>query len=461
MAWVVQLASGLKTNGVDVILDRWRLREGQDAHAFMETMVSDSSIRKVVVICDKTYAEKSVGRMGGVGTESSIMSSEIYGRSDQTKFVAICREKDEFGKAYLPVFFQSRLYIDLSEQADYAAGFEQLLRWCHDEPLYLEPEIGRKPTFSVDASIESQKSARDFTRVSTTVAADPRVVVRSAVSYIRSLAATHSNLVTIEDSSSAPLEDLIFDKIESFSGTFSVIRGVLEDTLSLDVDDQLPAAVHEYLETLISFFDTGPTTWAADATKFFAHFVFLQTVSSLVRVRKLKSLGRFLDEPFLKRRPNSYAAKSVTYEHLRIHIESLDARSQKTGQRRLSPQADLIKNICERMGQSFGEIIEADFLVFLRDAFDSNPDRIYYHWYPITLLYIGESDGALPLFVRAQQQALKEELISVLGIASDNQVIDFRSRLKSGAVKVDFGGFQRPNIARLSNLDLLFPVVNP
>ena len=33
---VINLATELVENGVDVILDKWHLKEGQDAHSFME-----------------------------------------------------------------------------------------------------------------------------------------------------------------------------------------------------------------------------------------------------------------------------------------------------------------------------------------------------------------------------------------------------------------------------------------
>lgn len=63
--WVLNLATELRESGVDVILDKWDLKEGHDANVFMEQMVSDPDIKKVALICDKTYAEKADGRSGG------------------------------------------------------------------------------------------------------------------------------------------------------------------------------------------------------------------------------------------------------------------------------------------------------------------------------------------------------------------------------------------------------------
>ena len=75
---VLNIAKELVENGVDTIIDKWSLREGDDADAFMEQMVSDPDIQKVLIICDKMYSEKSDKRKGGAGTETQIISRKIY-----------------------------------------------------------------------------------------------------------------------------------------------------------------------------------------------------------------------------------------------------------------------------------------------------------------------------------------------------------------------------------------------
>ena len=56
---VLDIATELVECGIDVVLDKWNLKEGDDADAFMEQMVSDPSIEKVLIVCDKMYSEKS------------------------------------------------------------------------------------------------------------------------------------------------------------------------------------------------------------------------------------------------------------------------------------------------------------------------------------------------------------------------------------------------------------------
>jgi hypothetical protein len=147
IAWVVALASELTENGVDVVLDKWHLREGHDADAFMEGMVTDPSVTKVVMVCDEVYAAKANKRAGGVGTEAQIISPKLYAQKQQDKFVAVVREKDAGGNAYLPTFYGSRIHIDMSDEAQYSANFEQLLRWVYDKPAYIKPAKGRRPEY--------------------------------------------------------------------------------------------------------------------------------------------------------------------------------------------------------------------------------------------------------------------------------------------------------------------------
>jgi hypothetical protein len=113
---VLRLATDLRSDGVDVILDKWDLKEGNDANVFMEKMVSDPTVRKVILVCDKAYVEKANKRAGGVGTEAQIISPALYAKTEQSKFVALIMERDERGDALIPIYYGSNVYIDFSDQ---------------------------------------------------------------------------------------------------------------------------------------------------------------------------------------------------------------------------------------------------------------------------------------------------------------------------------------------------------
>jgi hypothetical protein len=146
-SWVLNLATRLREDGVDVILDKWDLKPGHDAHKFMEQMVTDPKVTKVIMICDPKYAEKANQRSGGVGVESQIISPEVYSDAEQDKYAAVITEMGDDGKAPIPVFYKGRIYLDFTNSENYEREYEALLRWILDKPLHVKPQLGTVPDF--------------------------------------------------------------------------------------------------------------------------------------------------------------------------------------------------------------------------------------------------------------------------------------------------------------------------
>jgi hypothetical protein len=106
----------------------------------MEKMVTDPDICKVILVCDKKYAEKADGREGRVGTEAQIISPEVYKKQAQDKFVAVIKERDDEGNPYVPVYYRSRIHIDLSEGD--CRPRECPTSVAQDPPLFNRTQIG-------------------------------------------------------------------------------------------------------------------------------------------------------------------------------------------------------------------------------------------------------------------------------------------------------------------------------
>jgi hypothetical protein len=96
-------ADRLIADGIDVIIDIYDLNEGDNKYTFMESMVTDSSVTHVLVICDAKYAEKADSRTAGVGTESQIISSEVYkkGRVNSYQYCVTLMLKESLSSQYL------------------------------------------------------------------------------------------------------------------------------------------------------------------------------------------------------------------------------------------------------------------------------------------------------------------------------------------------------------------------
>jgi cobalamin-dependent methionine synthase I len=93
---VIQLANQLTENGIDVTLDKWDLKEGHDAIAFMEKMVADPEIKKVIVILDRSYAEKADARVDCFPTHAAFPKWQ-EGRHPHCHFRGLLRLHSRYG----------------------------------------------------------------------------------------------------------------------------------------------------------------------------------------------------------------------------------------------------------------------------------------------------------------------------------------------------------------------------
>lgn len=149
---VVELANRLVGDGVDVAIDVWDLKLGHDEYAFMERCVTDDTIDKVLILCDKKYAQKANAHRGGVGTETAVITPEVYGSVQQEKYIPVVMERgkksegDEKGEVFLPVYLRSRKYVDLSVDTS-GQQYEELLRCIYDKPKHARPKIGQYPSW--------------------------------------------------------------------------------------------------------------------------------------------------------------------------------------------------------------------------------------------------------------------------------------------------------------------------
>ncbi|MCL2098067.1 MAG: toll/interleukin-1 receptor domain-containing protein [Bacteroidales bacterium] len=142
--WVLDLATKLRLNRVDVILDIWELRAGRDKDYFMENSVRESD--KVLLIMTPNYKIKAENRKGGVGNEISMIRAEKFNNQETEKFIPIVRSgnRDEC----TPLFVKSLIDIDMSIEDNFEKSFEELLRTIYDEPKNEKPPLGEKPQFT-------------------------------------------------------------------------------------------------------------------------------------------------------------------------------------------------------------------------------------------------------------------------------------------------------------------------
>lgn len=139
--WVLRLATDLRANGVDVTLDQWDLKLGQDVTVFMQQSITESD--RVLLICSDGYVRKADAGSGGVGFERLIVTAELVQNIDTKKFVPLVRNNTATKK--IPAFLGPRLYIDFNIDNEYAAKMEELLCELHGAPALVKPTLGANP----------------------------------------------------------------------------------------------------------------------------------------------------------------------------------------------------------------------------------------------------------------------------------------------------------------------------
>src|ERR1700733_11557165 len=139
--WVLDLAAKLRQNGVEVTIDAWDLRPGDDIPKFMERGVRAAN--RVLMICSELYVSKANDGVGGVGYEAMIVTGELIRDLGTAKFIPVIRQTAK--PPLLPLFVSTRLYLDMSDPAQEAFELEKLLRELHGTPLLNKPALGKNP----------------------------------------------------------------------------------------------------------------------------------------------------------------------------------------------------------------------------------------------------------------------------------------------------------------------------
>lgn len=109
--WVLQLATDLRNDGVETILDQWHAVPGDQLPAFMEREIRENDY--VIIVCTPNYKLKSDGRKGGVGYEGDIMTAEVHTQGNHRKFIPILAQGTWEKSA--PSWLKGKYFVDLSD----------------------------------------------------------------------------------------------------------------------------------------------------------------------------------------------------------------------------------------------------------------------------------------------------------------------------------------------------------
>ncbi|MFS1442214.1 hypothetical protein BCT40_10420 [Vibrio lentus] len=448
-------ADRLIADGVDVIIDIYDLNEGDNKYSFMESMVTDKDVTHVLIVCDTRYTDKANARAAGVGTESMIISSEVYKKVKQSKFIPIlCEFNEDDGEPIAPVFMDSRIGINFSSPEHVNENWEQLVRLLYGKPLHVKPKKGSVPSFIIDDKpLPNNESVAKFESLKQAILQDKKNLNLSRQDFLKCCLGYADELRVRERPDVSNFGNRVLDDC----GKLKQVRNQLTDWVLLEgqtaTQDIMSEQIIEVLEQLneLKSRPNEITNWNDswfEAHSVFVYETFLYIIASLLKTNNFNVLQEIFSSSYLK--PQSqrngladFDSFGVFYGYSRTLQDVL-----RPGDNLFSPAAELIKMQADRDDMTFSEIIQAELLVFMMSILHNC------HWYPATLHY-AEFNHVFPFFLRATQHKHFDKLAQITGIETSKEL---KEKVSAGIESSNINnsrGFYHGDFVTMMNLEKL------
>ena len=389
--WVQRLAERLIQDGVNVKLDVWDLKHGHDKYVFMEQMVKDSDIKKVLVICNEDYARKADDRTGGVGTESTIMSSDIYSLAEQTKFIPILVEKKN-GEPCLPTFLKSRMYIDMSSNDIYELGYDQLLRDIYEKPLLRKPALGKMPSYLEADEPVLLSTAQEQRMLKEKVAESTNLQTWIAKYCDKLIESLDQFKVTFRGGKTGDLIEMIEKSIASMQVVNNDFITFVE-TVASNSECNGKQFV-DFFEKLLQYYEdkdielaSSTDSWhlCNDNYRFFNYELFLSFAAIMLKYERFDIIKEVVDTDYciLSNRLGRQI-KALNFAEFQKHNYTLDYYKGNNGYSPSSQVANLMRNYG---GDKFNTWVEVDILLYYLSLIYGKPGDRMSMWYPTLSIY--------------------------------------------------------------------------
>lgn len=458
---VLDIATELVDNGIDVVLDKWDLKEGEDADKFMERMVSDPTITKVLIICDKMYADKSDKRKGGAGTEAQIISRHVYEQNDENKFVVAAFElNNENGKPYLPIYYGSRKYLDFTNESRYVEKFEELVRWIYDKPLYIKPKLGKTPEYILADNKKTLRTNSQYKRV-LNFFADLKPNSSGALREYLETYAQNLAEFRILNWKERLYDDVVIESLDEFlpyrNEWVEVLDCVCKNnptTQNFDLYHRFFESIHKYISRKLGV--SYPQDCVEENIKFILQELFLYYIAVLLKFELFKSVYDALSATYYNDEATNEYYTSYNYYDFRHYLYSIKKRNERLGLRKHSLHSDILNDRAENNNIiTLKGIQQADFVMYLYYIIHSSDDSRLHHWWPDTLLYCIYQRTPFEIFVRAESKKYFEKIKILLGINNKQEILSAIAKITDQKVVIPKWEYCSFNINLLANVEKL------
>ncbi len=422
--WVHNLAERLMQDGINVKYDGWDLKPGHDKYKFMESMIKDDTIDKVLIICDSGYKEKADAREGGVGTETLILTPELYADADQTKFIPVIVEQGDAFDSYMPIFIKSRIGIDMSSAEVYEQNYEQLLRDIVDQPRDRRPRIGSLPSYLFQDKKTTNKTETIINSLKSCIIQNPTQANFFISDFIEEFKIILNEFSIAYEDMKEPYDEIIIDNIHDMmplrNDYINFLSLVLKSKIDFDIDCIVNLFEKLYPYTQMNGNGTS-IEYQFDHYKFFITELFLYTVIILLENKRYEDLNILIGSKYFSQRRFMVEDKPHNFVEFRFYIKVLEEYRKRRIQSRLySLTADLLVQRSKFDGKNYEQkLLDADLLLFYLSSlkFDERQNN----WYPSTYVY-GEERAKVEFLQRLISKRHFEQTKVLFSVSSKEEL---------------------------------------
>ena len=383
-------------------------------------MVVDPSIDKIIMVIDNTYQIKADSRDGGVGTESTILSNLLYSKISTNNVVAIIAEPN----AKPPVFYSSRIYIDLSSEDKLSEKYESLIRWIFGVFKHERPKTeGVTPSF-IHEDVDSVVlyTNMEFRNALTEIERGKPTAQGSIRRYLNKLEAEIPKLSI--DGTDDPKKAFL-DNFSNFSAHLLEYKKLLNTACEYHLEEKTLLQFQKFIANLLKFPRMDQTVLNRVFFEALNYQLLLTTIAVLIKNDELSIIKVFLDEIYEVPRTHTQFHDEI-YTTFRIFnpTDSQSINELLDKDNYVEPLAELINQFYDDEIVTFNELCEADLILYLKSASKTIEEkRQYAMWWPHLTFYINNQRYPTKIFARAENPIFLEKLCFVFNI-KDLSLID-------------------------------------
>ncbi len=407
-----QVCSRLERDGFKVLIDFKDLKYGHDMNFFMEELITETG--KLIILIDDEYAQKADNRSGGVGTETFLISSEMYAQVLPDRFIPCALKKDGHGNFVLPRYLKSRRCADFTSDEQIDRNWESVLAHITGEGEDdVHPESGLVDSLATGRNFIAQLATNFSIRTA-------REFLNHSRKYIDSL--------RVRDEVKVDSREFFQESIATYQKLIPIRNQFIELIYTMECvpSDQLVNIVIEFLEMLLNLKEPPLDKKACNtineyrhiAHRVFAYDSFLHSIGTLMELFKFNEIHDVLSTEF----PPTEFDSSMGYTQPNCYYDFLITKDnvlklQPEYKKYSSPGLQLVKENATRNDITFDpHLMEADLLIYLHSLVNS------FNWLPLTICYCDRTEMPRSFYIKCSGKRFFSYLAQSTGAATGDDV---------------------------------------